>query len=255
MQAQSDDAPRNGGRRTILMLGAVALGLWGVNRLLNRSGPLEFSDIPGAPGFRMLRTGEVSGGIVDPLIGLDAARPAPPEIADAALCGTLFAASGGGVPVASFSDYYCPYCRVLTRELSARAQAGRITVTWHELPLLGETSEIAARAALAADMQGAYPEIHARLMRSRVVATDAYLRDLAGAAGLDPGRFIRDARSAAVQRRIDQARGLAARFGFFGTPALVIGRTAVLGAVSTDTLDRLIADEEKGGQTRPPVCP
>ena len=143
----------------------------------------------------------------------------------------------------------------LTQELTARAEAGAITVTWHELPLLGDTSDLAASAALAADMQGAYPEIHARLMRSRVVATDAYLSTLAQGAGLDPARFVRDAKSNLVSDRIESARGLAARFGFYGTPALVIGRTAVLGAIAPDLLDQLILEEERDGQTSPGICP
>ena len=255
MQVQSELGNRAKGRRSVLILAAAGVAALGANRLFNRPDPADYEDVPGAPGFRMLRLGEVSGAGFDPLIGLDAPRPAPRAIPDALLCGLLFTASGQGVPVASFSDYFCPYCRVLTRELSAREAAGEIAVTWHELPLLGETSELAARAALAADMQGAYPAIHARLMRSRVVASDAYLWTLAEGAGLDPTRFVRDAQSLAVQDRIETARGLAARFGFFGTPALVIGRTAVLGAIAPETLDRLIAEERELGQTSPAVCP
>ncbi|MEM0948660.1 MAG: DsbA family protein [Pseudomonadota bacterium] len=254
MQEQSSDKSKTSGRRGVLVLGAAFLAVVGANELFNRPAPPDFEDVPGLPEFRMLRFGGVSGQVFDPFIGIDTLRAAVPRIPDAQVCGTLFTHSGHGVPVASFSDYFCPYCRVLTRELTTRAEAGDISVTWHELPLLGETSVMAARAALAADMQGAYLEIHNRLMRSRVVATDAYLENLAEGAGLNAARFVRDANSELVQNRIQTAQGLAERFGFYGTPALVVGRTAVLGSIPVDKLDRLIADERILAQAATPAC-
>jgi protein-disulfide isomerase len=168
-----------------------------------------------------------------------------------ALCSALFReARGPGVRVASFSDYFCPYCRVLTQELAQREAAGRISVAWHELPLLSEASEVAAKAALAAERQGGYAAFHARLMRARFEPTPAYLAEIARSAGLEAERLLTDMDSVAVRAQLAESAAVAARFGFIGTPALVIGRTVVVGTVSPARLDQLIAAEAEEGPGR-----
>lgn len=238
---------QNRGRRQLLILAGVGLGWWGVSQVLRRPPPLEYSDIPALPGFRKVEGGPVSGAAFDPLFGLDAPASSEdhvPVIGAARVCDLLFRERRPGtVPVASFSDFNCPYCRILTPELARRHDAGEITVTWHELPLLGDASRRAARVAVAADFQGAYVAIHTRLMRGRVVPTAAYLHRLAADAGIDPEKLIRDTGSARVSQRIAAAKGVARVFGFFGTPALVIGNTAVLGNTTPARLDALIAAE------------
>jgi hypothetical protein len=121
---------------------------------------------------------------------------------------------------------------------------------WHELPLLGDASEAAARAALAADLQGAYPAFQARLLRATFQPTDAYLADLGVSLGLDVPRLLADAR----RGRRPPPRHLCPRGGdawHRATPALVVGRTLVSGAISDDRLDALIALERAEGS---PPC-
>ncbi|MDU8942766.1 DsbA family protein [Ovoidimarina sediminis] len=244
---------KNRTRRALLTLSAAGLFVWGVNTGLRRwGGPgLAFEPLEDPKGFRRVVAGEVSRGAFNPLVGLEPAEPGPPRLDDARLCDALFAERREGtVPVAAFSDYFCPYCRVLTEELAARHAAGRITITWHELPLLSPLSEPAARAALAAGLQGEYPAFHARLMRSRVAAEADYLRSLADSAGLDADRLIDDLTSEEVTRKLVTAQQLADRFRLYGTPAIVVGQTLVLGSVTPATLDDLIAIEAD----LPPVC-
>lgn len=102
-----------------------------------------------------------------PFFGLEAPDKQDQAIPEAAmradLCNGLFGGPppAGVVPIASFSDYNCPFCRVLTERLSnlEERSGGGVRITWHEWPRLGPTSLSAARAALAADMQGAYAAI------------------------------------------------------------------------------------------------
>lgn len=238
-------------RRTLIGAAGLGLAVWAANRWLNRVPQPDFEPVPGLPGFRRMRAGPVTGGALDPFLGLDAPRKPAPRIPDEAVCRALFRETrADAVPVAFFTDYNCPYCRRLSGELQTRAAEGRITITWHELPLLGERSETAARAALAAGRQGAYAAFHARLMRSRALPEPPYLRALAEGAGLDPARLVADMEADIVDARLRTARGLASRFGFYATPALVVGRTAVLGNVRPARLDALIAGETDG----PPAC-
>jgi predicted DsbA family dithiol-disulfide isomerase len=248
--------------RRRLFLGAAAAGtvaFWNAAPLLRRLLPQDFDFAPLAdpPGFRRLAGGATSGGI-DPLAGIGGGGPAPeavdPTALRAQLCRALYGGTppAGVVPVASFSDYYCPYCRVLTGTLAAIEADGGVRVTWHEWPLLGATSEVAARAALAAERQGAYPEFQAALMRGGFIPTPAFLESLAARIGVDPVRMRADMESPATTRAIAESRGLARLFGFSGTPALVVGRTVVVGAIDDARLRALIDREREDGL--PPAC-
>jgi predicted DsbA family dithiol-disulfide isomerase len=258
-----NEAGRRGGRkeervkRRTILAGAALLAapLLALRALAPREPEFAFDDIPGLPGFRRLDGGGVSTPLSDPFAGLRApGEPPPPSpLAPEDLCGALFGAASlapGAVPVASFSDYYCPYCRDLTVRLAARAGPD-LRVTWHELPLLGDASEAAARAALAADLQGAYPEFQARLLRAAFQPTEAYLTDLGNSLGIDPLRLIADARGEEVARRLAASARAAATLGIAATPALVVGRTLVSGAISDARLHALLARERSDG---PPPC-
>lgn len=238
-------------RRDVLLLLALAAAPLAAFRLYEArgAGGFDFAPIPGAPGFRSLDGGAVSA-TGDPFVGIGApqASEAPGPLAMDDLCNFLF---GGPVaeevvPVAYFSDYNCPYCGQLSARMREREAAG-LDLTWHELPLLGPGSEAAARAALAARRQDAYPQIHARLMRAAFQPTEAYVSDLARGLGLDAARLIADMRSASVTRDLDRTRAAANRLGIFATPTLVVGRTVVTGLVSEARLDALIQREGDDG--------
>lgn len=245
-------------RRRLMIGGAVAAtatAWWGWPKVAPYFvGDFAFEALPGTPGFRRIDAGETSGNI-NPLAGID--QPAQDDHASlrervrANICEALFGdtATAGVVPIASFSDYYCPFCRVLTQKLAAleKAEEGGVRITWHEWPLLGSNSELAARAALAADRQGAYVAFHKRLMRTSFVATQEFLEALANSIGIEPDRMLADINSDAVSERLRISAAIADMFGFRGTPAMVIGRTVVVGAVSDATIKALIDQERRDG--------
>jgi 2-hydroxychromene-2-carboxylate isomerase len=241
-------------RRRTLIAGAavIAVPLLMMRAVAPREEELVFADMPGVPGFRVLEGGGASAApLRDPFAGLRApGDPLPPApLAPDTLCAALFGTEPrppGTVPIASFSDYYCPYCRDLTVRLAARADPA-LRIAWHELPLLGPASEAAARAALAADLQGAYPAFQARLLRASFQPNDVYLADVGSSLNLDVPRLLADVRSEKVARRLATSARAAATLGIAGTPALVVGRTLVSGAISDDRLDRLIGVERTEG--------
>ncbi|WP_116133000.1 DsbA family protein [Tropicimonas sp. IMCC34043] len=220
----------------------VSAGISGLLR--NRPQSLRTEPMSDPPGFRRMVQGPVSGGVPDPFVGLDS-RGAPPPQGDLA---DLFTTprTTAQIPVAVFSDFNCPYCRVLTRMVADEAEAGAIAVTWHELPLLGPGSEVAARAAIAADMQGGYLAFHKRLMRSAFRPSEAYLADLAVEQGLDPQRLLADMYGPEAEDRLRRSVALAHRFGIIGTPAMVVGKVLVLGEISQRNFRRLIAEQAGG---------
>lgn len=247
---------------TFAAVAAGVISVWNLPRLLSGlHGPrFDFAPLADPPGFRRLAGGATSGRI-DPFAGLSAPPASDgaitPDAVRADLCGVLFGAAPppGVVPIASFSDYYCPYCRVLTERLTALEAdpAAGVRLSWHEWPLLGEVSEVAARAALAAERQGAYVAFQKAPMRGGFVPTAAFLESLAARLGVDPERMAADMGSAAVSTEIADTRALARLFGFPGTPALVVGRTVVEGVIDDATLRGLVKVERKAGP--PPGCP
>ncbi|MFV0244565.1 MAG: DsbA family protein [Qingshengfaniella sp.] len=256
--------PISNGRRRMLGWGGLALaglggvaGLrWGLPQVRVALSPdLAFAPLSQPPGFRRLAgQGRASGG-VDPFLGMGGGAQdvaAPPDD----LCAALFGgpAPEGIVPAAYFTDYNCPFCRVLgghLRRLEAGA-GGALRLQWHELPLLGPDSVLAAQAALAAKRQGAYDAFHRRLDRARFQMTPAYIATLAEGVGLDPDRLAADMTGPAVARDLGDSAALARIFGISGTPGLVLGRTVVLGVISEPALARLLAREVADGPV--PAC-
>lgn len=242
-----------GKRQTLLVLGAVALSYVGIRTLPSLlPQKIVFEEMVAPLGFRRFVAGE-SSGPVNPFVGLgtpeelDASAKKKAALARVSqnICDALYgglALSSSQVPIASFSDYYCPYCRVQTKRLAefSKTASDEIAVAWHELPLLGETSNMAARAALAAKRQGAYVEFHDRLMKSPFRASPEYLEQLATDLGVNKDQLVRDMASDGVARELEDSSALSRLFAFVGTPALVVGRTVIQGQVNDATLREII---------------
>ena len=237
-------------------LAAAIVAAWAVPAARDVLAPAPaFEPVRGLEGFRRLAGGPVSTGPGAALVGVGAAPgPADGDGVPADLCRALFGAAPGPgvVPVASFSDYACPYCRVLDERVAALDARPGVAVRWHELPLLGAPSEVAARAALAAERQGGYGALHARLMRAGFQTTPAYVEAAAAEIGLDPARLTADMDGPEVAERLAESWALARAFGLVGTPALVVGRTLVVGEIGERALDRLVESERALGP--PPAC-
>lgn len=228
-----------GRREALLGAGLVSLAaawqVWGV-----RPPSLKFTPLRDAPDWSFGMAGDISGGSGTDFatIGLESG---PDPLAPERLADVLYRDAGDGVPVAVFSDFFCPFCRRLIGRLKARKSGPKIALNWHELPILGPQSHLAARAAEAAGRQGAYARFYDQLVRDGFRPTRPWMRKVADAAGLDGAQFAADMDGPVVAARLADSAAAAARFGFFATPAMVIGRVGVLGALGNDQMEDLIA--------------
>lgn len=243
------------------LIGAIVIAvaaLWFLFSAIERAlfvDEFEFSMIKEPAGFRRISSGEFSAGR-DPFAGIIGADHQGASGANAlhgrSLCRALFGAApipDGVVPIAYFTDYRCPYCRVLSRRLGEIEEdlADSVHVAWHEWPVFGETSELAAKAAVAAGRQGAYAAFHKRLMETSFVPTPGYLSAISERIGIDADRLLKDMESATVAAQLEETRSLAELFGFPGTPGLIVGRTMVVGAIGDTQLRALISREAADG--------
>jgi len=254
---------RAGGRRKLLTFAALMLAPVAVFRgaswvLDQAAGDLGFIPVEDPPGFRRLSLVGSTSAAFDPFVGVappgEVAEPVA-TIAERDFCVALFGRSDfrpEEVPVAFFSDYNCPNCELLVDDLTAIEAAGDVHLKRHEWPILGEASETSARAAIAANRQGAYRTFARRLQRTSLVPTHEYLRELAHSAGIDADRLFADMASDSTTHELRTSAALVRRFAFPGTPALVVGRTIVVGTIRTATLEALIRTEQSAGP--PPGC-
>lgn len=151
------------------------------------------------------------------------------------------AVMGAAVPkvsLAVFSDYQCPYCKVaderLTRILGDHPSELAIVVRHLPLEQIHPVARMAASAADCATEQGQLTVMHRALFAHQgglAAADRRWFEHLADSLGLpDHVRFSTCLGSEESFRRIAADVELATRLGVTGTPALLVGRTLILGA-------------------------
>ncbi|MGE0733691.1 MAG: DsbA family protein [Alphaproteobacteria bacterium] len=155
----------------------------------------------------------------------------------------------GDVTIVEFFDYQCPYCKRAHVSLTeAVAKDGKIKIIYKEFPILSEESRIAAVAALAARNQGKYLPFHNALLSARDKLTAESIFAIAKSAGLDVDKLRKDMQSPEIGRALERNMALADALNIRGTPAFIVGREIVPGAIDVDTIRELVkrAREKKG---------
>ena len=159
----------------------------------------------------------------------------------------------GDVTVIEFFDYQCGHCKqmkpVIADMLSKNKQ---VRVVYKEFPIFGKTSEIAARAALAAGMQGKYIAMHDALLQQTKAMSKELVDETAKTLGLNVAKFQADMDSKVVTETLEANRKLAEKLHLMGTPAFIVlatpaavfkagSETAFIpGGTSAETLQVLI---------------
>jgi len=149
------------------------------------------------------------------------------------------------VRIIEFFDYACGHCRRMAPIVDeAVALNEDVSLVLIELPILGRESQIAARYALAAELQGGYGPFHRALMFSAVPYTDEGLMELGANLDLDPDRLKADAYGPVVDEALVHNREIAGAVGVEGTPSFVIGDVFFVGAVDKASFLGLIASQK-----------
>lgn len=134
--------------------------------------------------------------------------------------------ANGKVTLVEFFDYQCPHCVDMDPAMEAIIKANpNLRVVFKEFPIRGQTSLVAAKAALAANLQGKYWEFHQLLMKNAATLTPDVISSLAKTAGLDIDKWKKDMASSEVDGQIKATYKLAQSLNLMGTPALFAGKT------------------------------
>lgn len=148
----------------------------------------------------------------------------------------------GDVTLVEFFDYRCGFCkRAVGAVTQLQQEDPRVRVVYKDLPILGEASELAAKAALAAKIQGKHQAFHEALLASKGDMTKESILAIATEVGLDARELETDMAKPDLQTVIDRNRALAKDLGISGTPGFIVGTELVPGALDLKGLKDLIA--------------
>lgn len=154
------------------------------------------------------------------------------------------------VTIVEFFDYNCGFCKRATPwvEEAVETYGDDIRVVFKELPILDQrtnTSRLASRAALAAQRQGKYAEMHFALMSQQRLSGEI-IRETAEEIGLDMRKYEADLADATIEQHINDTLQLADRLpALTGTPFFVIDDEYISGA-DTGRLEQIVREKLKG---------
>jgi len=136
------------------------------------------------------------------------------------------------VTIVEFSDFQCPFCsRVEDTVRQIRQRYGNdVRIVWKNAPLpFHDRATPAAEAAMAANAQGKFWEMHDVLYQNQRALADADLERYAQQIGLDMTRFRADMQAHRHTAAIDADKALAQRVNAQGTPNFFINGTNLVG--------------------------
>jgi protein-disulfide isomerase len=154
----------------------------------------------------------------------------------------------GDVTIVEWFDYNCPYCRKLEPELQQVVHDdGKVRLIWKDWPILGPTSVVATRMALASKYQDKFIKAHEAMMGVSSKLTEPRIKELLSGAGVDMDRLDRDLASnaKAIDAIIARNNAQAEAFGFKGTPSFIVGKFRVPGILTMEEFGQVIADARK----------
>lgn len=130
----------------------------------------------------------------------------------------------GKVKIAYFFDFNCGHCTKQGQVINDVLKNSKdVTIIYKNFPILSPSSETAAKAALAANLQGPgkykafYDEIYKNEKKD-----DATYEKIAKGLKLDMAKWKADINGEAVKAELDHVRDLAKKMKISGTPLIAI---------------------------------
>lgn len=153
----------------------------------------------------------------------------------------------GEITLVEFYDYRCGYCKKAAQAVTdLQKDDPRVRVVYKDFPILGEPSELAAKAALASQAQGKHQAFHEALFASHADMTKEEILKIAVGVGLDAKRLEADMANPQWQAVIEKNRALAQDLGISGTPGFIVGNELVSGMLDLNGLRELILRAGQG---------
>lgn len=152
----------------------------------------------------------------------------------------------GDLTIVDFFDYNCPFCKKAAQNLERVVKTdGKIRLVYKDWPILGPTSIIGARLALAAKYQGKYLDVHHALMNipGEGIPQERMIEEVRKT-GVDMTRLDADINGHAeeIGKLIKRNLTIAAAIGLLGTPGFLVGPYKVNQALAYEGFVHVVAD-------------
>jgi len=151
--------------------------------------------------------------------------------------------SKGDVTLVEFFDYNCPYCRKAVEPLNQLLKDDLKVRLIHKIfPVLGPASTQAARAVIAAKVQGAELQLalHKVFLDAKGALDEARIMAMAKDAGLNTDKLKADMADPRVLAVIEKNRALGQRLGVNGTPTYVLGDKVLPGVDTAENFKKAV---------------
>jgi protein-disulfide isomerase len=152
------------------------------------------------------------------------------------------------VTLVAWSDFQCPFCSraVPTVRQLEDAYKGKLRIAFKQFPLpFHDKAHLAAEAALAANEQGKFWQMHDKLFANQQALDRPALEKYAQELGLDMPRFKAALDSGKFKDKVDAEDKEGAAFGVTGTPTFFINGTRLVGAQPFEAFKAAIDKELK----------
>ena len=140
-----------------------------------------------------------------------------------------------------FFDYNCGFCkRVFSDLMDLISENEDIKIVFIELPVLGQSSLLASKAAYEAFNEGKYFAMHQKLINHRGKITIEDIKVFAEEINIDPELLINNINGSDIGF-IEENYRIADKLNINGTPTFIIGNEIIPGAIDKASMLQLIS--------------
>jgi protein-disulfide isomerase len=155
---------------------------------------------------------------------------------------------GAKVTIVEFSDFQCPFCSraIGTVDQVMEQYAGKVRLVFRQFPLdFHDKAPKAAQAALCANEQGKFWEMHDAMFKNQGKLDPEDLKATALGLGVDATKFNECLDSNRMKKAVDDDTEAGKKVGVNGTPAFFINGTMLSGAQPLEAFKEVIDAELK----------
>jgi protein-disulfide isomerase len=164
---------------------------------------------------------------------------------------------GAPITLVEYSDFQCYYCSKAFENVVSLLDKykGKIQFVYKHLPVIGQYSELSSKYYEAIRIQDHKKAIkfHDELMKNQAKIRsggEKFLKEIASKAGADMKKVAKDLDSEAVQKRIDEDKAEAQKYGFQGTPGFILNGVPVRGAYPVEHFVSIVEELKKRGKLK-----
>lgn len=148
-----------------------------------------------------------------------------------------------------FSDFQCPYCAQASLKIdevmNKHPNDIRLVYKQYPITLIHSQANLAARASLAANVQGKFWPLHDLMFRNNEKLSEQNINMWAKQIGLNMEKFTKDLQSPAIKKALEHGIAEADEIGILGTPTVFLNGQRYNGELDPVEFGKVIDEQLK----------